>query len=145
MELSMKKTSRQKRYDKPPVAVVSIDNDLTKPSHTRIQQKKKRIKPTPSSRRRSARERNLLAEIVVQSVKQLSRGASTFLLAIAAYFIVAYYDFDANIVINRLRKSRSSYISANSVKLHIPSDLDPGQRRSLSLNLGGGDCLWQVK
>lgn len=41
--------------------------------------------------------------------------------------------------------NRPATYTKKLAKLHVPSGLDRGRRRSLSLNLGEGNCLWQVR
>jgi hypothetical protein len=143
----MKTTTRSKRSQKPPVAVVSINNDLpTNISCSRSRSRSERVvkcseQKLPSSRRRQARERNLLMDITAGFLASFTRGALIFMSAIMVYSVVDRFRNEDGLM-DYIKRSKIS--NFNSEKLHIPSGLDQVHRRSLSLNLGGGDCLWQV-
>jgi hypothetical protein len=77
-------------------------------------------------------KRNGLKDVGLGSVAATAKGALAFLFAIAAFSV---YDE------SKLLRQNSS----NTVKLRIPSSLDESSRRQLSLNLGNGKCLWQVR
>jgi hypothetical protein len=60
----------------------------------------------------------------------LARGGVMLLVAFTLHSVVYF------------RKENAS--SSKAMQLHVPSGLDDVTRRELSLNLGGGECLWQV-
>ena len=69
-------------------------------------------------------------------VNTLAKGAVIFLSAFAVYTVYP--------VARDLADSVKPF-SDRVVKVHVPSELDGDSRRALTLNLGGGDCLWQVR
>jgi hypothetical protein len=82
---------------------------------------------------------NSFTEIGTGGMAYVANGALVFLVAIMTYSVVN---------LDYFFKCLSFYSPAsemNAVKLRIPLGLDHTTRRELSLNLGGGKCLWQVR
>jgi hypothetical protein len=79
------------------------------------------------------KERNLLKEIGIWTMASATKGALALSCAIVIYSVFIFNETDYLSFTNK------------SVKLQIPSVLDPEARRKMSLNLGGGKCLWQVR
>eukprot|EP00956_Cyclotella_meneghiniana_P001989 scaffold2242_cov57-Cyclotella_meneghiniana.AAC.3 len=110
---------------KPPVSVVNVvafDKDAR-----RLPLRGKRRPPN------DVHEKVLVMDIVSGGANALAKGALLFLSALMVYTAVP---------VNNYSNEKVS-LSSKAVKLHIPSGLDEGRRRELSLSLGGGDCLWQ--
>ena len=79
-------------------------------------------------------EKLLMGDVVSGGVNALAKGALLFLSALMVYTVIPINNYSNGKV----------KLSSRAVKLHIPSGLDESHRRELTLNLGGGDCLWQV-
>lgn len=114
---------------KPPVSVVNVisfdeDNQCPRKSWREERNRKKRSA--------QERQRALLADIALGGAKSLAKGAVIFLSALAVYNV---YPVARDAAAGRLSRV---------AKVHVPSDLGGENRRALTLNLGGGDCLWQV-
>ena len=113
---------------KPPVSVVNVvafDKDACSKKMSR---RGKRRSPD------HVHEKALVMDMVSGGVNALSKGALLFLSALMVYTVIPVIDYS----------NGKSKLSSRAVKLHVPSGLDKGHRRELTLNLGGGDCLWQV-
>ena len=74
-----------------------------------------------------------------RSMKRTKKGA---LAAVGAVAIL--YSVDVSLEKKYLSTIYDPY-QHRHVKLRIPSELDLESRRQLSLNLGRGNCLWQVR
>ena len=144
----------------PPVHIISINNDWTI-NHLSRQRDRDGAKGTKVkndiSKYRTRRQRrhdpreynnnnNLLMEIGASSALSLLKAAFLSLCLLLAYSCTNH------IRSLKIKYRMSSGINTpttsntkNKVMLHIPSGLDYGRRRSLSLNLGEGKCLWQVR
>lgn len=113
---------------KPPVSVVNVvafDKDAcSKKLHRRGKSR------TPDH----VHEKALVMGIVSGGMNALAKGALLFLSALMVYTVIP-------VIIYSNGKNK---LSSRAVKLHVPSGLDKGHGRELTLNLGGGDCLWQV-
>jgi hypothetical protein len=63
--------------------------------------------------------------------------------------VTRHLSVDFCVVINQTKAVSSSLLQQlpgrRATKVHVPSDLPAGDRRGLTLNLGGGNCLWQVR
>jgi hypothetical protein len=73
-------------------------------------------------------------DVAMGGLNTLVKGAVIILSALMVYTV---YPHARDIVGGR-------YVS-RAAKVHIPSGLDGESRRTLTLDLGGGDCLWQVR
>lgn len=108
---------------KPPLSVVNLEETSTR------QNEDKRNK-------RSQTKSNLPVQMVLGQLSTLARGAVLILSAITIHSMI---NFRYSMI--HLRENNSS---SKEMQLCLPSELDDVARRSLSLNLGGGECLWQV-
>lgn len=116
--------------NKPPVSVVNV---VSFDKDARGSRKRHR-----SSRGRLSQDiqRDLVKDIVMGGVNTLAKGAVIFLSAFMVYTVYP---------VARDLADGVKPFSGRAVKVHVPSDLDGDSRRALTLNLGGGDCLWQVR
>lgn len=134
-----------KRCRKPPMDVVTINNgkdSLKTRSRSKRQMPKNEQKLSSLRRRRAGDGDNVIIDIVAGGLSSLMKGGLIFCSAMLTYSVVN--NFDEGDILSYLGRASSKAGSKAAVKLHIPSGLDDETRRSLSLNLGGGDCLWQV-
>ena len=113
---------------KPPVSVVNVVA-FDKDARSQLPLRGKRRPPN------DVHDKVLVMDIVSGGANALAKGALLFLSALMVYTAVP---------VNNYSNEKVS-LSSKAVKLHIPSGLDEGRRRELSLSLGGGDCLWQVR
>ena len=155
------KRTRTHRSSKPPVSVVEVvilDKDASIPRRGRVDK----------SRRSSRRPRNVVTDVALGGMATLAKAALLF--GSAAVFnamlnrenqskSVSFVDpADCEKILTSLvSRSVPSYRShvvfvsfqhlfrhKKSAKLHVPSGLDEHTRRALTINLGGGDCVWEV-
>ena len=113
---------------KPPVSVVNVvafDKDACS---KKLPRRGKRRSPD------HVHEKAMVMDMVSGGVNALAKGALLFLSALMVYTVIPVNNYSNGKV----------KLSSRAVKLHIPSGLDESHRRELTLNLGGGDCLWQV-
>lgn len=83
-------------------------------------------------------DQGLMKRLVVWAMPSSSRLSIVFWGAILAFSVLSINNEHV------LLSSLFRFSDGNLVKLHIPSGLDTESIRRLSLNLGGGDCEWQV-
>lgn len=76
--------------------------------------------------------------IAIGSLTTVAQGSLMFLGAILTDLAVNFSN--KNEMLSHITRRSSLKIESNPVNLHIPSALDQSARRSLSLNLGGGNC-----
>eukprot|EP00956_Cyclotella_meneghiniana_P035264 scaffold113083_cov38-Cyclotella_meneghiniana.AAC.1 len=133
----------------PPVHIISMNNDWTINHFSRQRDRDgaTKVKNDISKHRTRRRRRhdpreynnnnNLLMEIGASSALSLLKAAFLSLCLLLAYSCTNHIRSLSSI------NTPTTSNTKNKVKLHIPSGLDYGRRRSLSLNLGEGNCLWQ--
>jgi hypothetical protein len=127
------------------VDVVTINNgkdSLKTRSRSKRQRPKNEQKLSSLRRRRAGDGDNVIINIAAGGLSSLIKGGLIFCSAMLTYSVVN--NFDEGDILSYLRRASSKAGSKAAVKLHIPSGLDDEMRRSLSLNLGEGECLWQV-
>ena len=112
---------------KPPVSVVNVVA-FDKDARSKLPRRGKRRSPD------DVHEKSMVMDIVSGGANTLAKGALLFFSALMVYTVVP---------VNNYSNEKVS-LSSRAVKLHVPSGLEEGHRRELTLNLGGGDCLWQV-
>ena len=83
-------------------------------------------------KRSSEHEKAWKGDVVRGGVTSLAKGALLFLSALMVYTAIPANNYLPD-------------LSSRAVKLYVPSELNEEHRRALTLNLGGGDCLWQVR
>ena len=82
-----------------------------------------------------------------KGLQRTAQGALALLGAAAILYSVDYVFVEQTYLSSLMYKNKDHpyEYDGHNVKLRIPSELDPESRRQLSLNLGGGNCLWQVR
>lgn len=79
------------------------------------------------------KHRSGLADIGIRSVNSMFRAGLAFACAIVTYTVMVFDE------------SKYHMPSKELAKLQIPSELNAESCQKLSLNLGNGKCLWQVR
>jgi hypothetical protein len=123
-----------KRCSKPPIAYIAIDHasHKSRPSRSHVSANASGQKMT--SRRRH--QRRWLMEVATGCTITIARAVLIYLAAFLTYSLVNNFNHIYNLF--RLQ-------SGVQLKLRMPVGLDQVSRRTLSLNLGGGNCKWQVR
>ncbi|KAL7488015.1 hypothetical protein ACHAW6_013617 [Cyclotella cf. meneghiniana] len=86
------------------------------------------------SRRSARHSRTVLPDFTVGGMVALAKVALMFMSAIIVYSIG-----------NRSNDWKSRMLRyIESPTLHVPSSVDEDSRRGLTINLGGGECLWEA-
>ena len=133
----MSNVTKTKRSRKPPVSSITVDDGLQDRSllsrRPHAQQSAGSGEKIPSRKRQ---RHGLLMGCMVT----LAQGSLIFMGAILTYSAVNFTKHA-----NFLSSTKDLSPDRRSVKLHIPSGLDQTSRRSLSLDIGGGNCKWQVR
>lgn len=145
--ITMRNSSKSKRCRQPPVDVVAMNNGTGDRLSTKHHRNNRNGGEScdilyNSSVRLRREDRSLIRDIVAGGMTSMFKGCLIFCSAMFAYSVLS--NFNNKNFIHQVRRSTSRSSTNTAVKLHIPSGLDQEQRRGLSLNLGGGECLWQV-
>ncbi|KAL3793420.1 hypothetical protein HJC23_001868 [Cyclotella cryptica] len=122
------RSTRSPHSNRPPVSVVDVvilNNDASTSRRRRLDK----------SSRSKRRPQSVLKDVAWGGLATLAKAALLFISA--AMFTT---------VLNREDEWKSHYLSRKrrSVKLHVPSGLDENTRRALTINLGGGECIWEA-
>jgi len=83
--------------------------------------------------------------ITMESMSRILKAKRALpVLFVAAIVTLLVEDALKTPVLNRSLRRQSSYavVQTNAPQMHVPATLDLPSQRSLSLNLGGGDCKW---